>query len=66
MCGSLNLPFVDERHLNSQMGNPMGYFSGKLEIMEHCIVDLSGDLKIGRLTGHKLIRHTPKIEDFYS
>ncbi len=34
MCGSLNLLFGDKRHLNGQMGNPMGYFSGKLEIME--------------------------------
>ena len=34
MFGSLILPFGDERHLNSQMGNPMRYFLGKLKIME--------------------------------
>ena len=32
---------------------------------EHCIVDLSADLKIGRLIGHELIRHSPKTEGFY-
>jgi hypothetical protein len=29
---------------------------------EHCIVDLSADLKIGRLISHELIRHNPKTE----
>jgi hypothetical protein len=32
---------------------------------EHCIVDLSGDLKIDRLICHEFIRYTPKTEDSY-